>query len=85
MLQAYWPDRLPQILKTWKFLPHFTRSLKPYDYIIMNYLCCCACCRVLVVNQESEDPESQSNAEKQLELARMPAPQTNIAYEIESF
>jgi hypothetical protein len=84
LMQTHCPSRLPDILKTWKFMPFFTRSLKPYDYIIMNFLCCCTCCRDLVINKQTEDVEENSTYEKQMELSRLPAA-TNFAYEIERF
>ena len=34
---------LPNILKTWEFLPIWARSLQPYDELFKSLRCCCMC------------------------------------------
>ena len=34
---------LPNILKTWEFLPIWARSLQPYDKLFKSLRCCCMC------------------------------------------
>lgn len=47
ILQRKRPNWLPEILRTWDFLPEFMRSLKPYDRIFMacSPLCFCKKCQ----------------------------------------
>ncbi len=41
LLQNKLAKILPEILKTWNFLPEPLRSLEPYDRLITKYLMCC--------------------------------------------
>jgi len=38
-LQSKHIESLPNRLKSWDFLPLYSRSLKPYDNLIVKYLC----------------------------------------------
>ena len=40
ILQKRIPTRLPQVFRTWNFLPKFIKSLEPYDRIMSKLLCC---------------------------------------------
>jgi hypothetical protein len=57
LMQKYYPDHrnFPEILKDWKFLPIYFRSLEPYDKFIMNYLCCVDCCSKVVQNKNYQE------------------------------
>lgn len=39
LLQKYVPERLPEKLRTWEFLPLPMRSLQPYDKILKKIKC----------------------------------------------
>lgn len=45
ILQNKKPEALPEVLRNWKFLPVYFRSLAPYDRIIMKLCGCCKCCK----------------------------------------
>jgi sodium-dependent phosphate cotransporter len=55
------PEILPNLLKTWDFLPEPLRSLKPYDRIIFKYLFCCKCCNKLKQQENRISPEENEN------------------------
>ncbi|XP_063045283.1 sodium-dependent phosphate transport protein 2A [Engraulis encrasicolus] len=42
LLQAHSPHRLPQLLQSWDFLPHWMHSLKPLDRAITKATVCCS-------------------------------------------
>lgn len=48
-------DALPDKLKTWNFLPIYLRSLKPYDELIVSYLCFGNICKKIVETSSQED------------------------------
>jgi sodium-dependent phosphate cotransporter len=43
ILQRKKPSLLPVVLRNWKFLPLWMRSLEPLDRLISK--CACACCK----------------------------------------
>ena len=45
VLQHKKPILLPKLLRTWKFLPLFLRSLEPYDRLFRKLCLCCCCCK----------------------------------------
>ena len=58
VLQSRKPSWLPRSMRTWKFLPKWMRSLKPYDQVMTKYLLCC--CRKKNNNDEIESIISSS-------------------------
>lgn len=40
-VQKRWPQRLPENLRTWEFLPLCMRSFQPYDDFFLRYICRC--------------------------------------------
>ena len=58
VLQSRKPSWLPRSMRTWKFLPKWMRSLKPYDQVMTKYLLCC--CRKKNNNDEIESIISTS-------------------------
>ncbi|KAJ8277147.1 hypothetical protein GJAV_G00071960 [Gymnothorax javanicus] len=61
--QSRWPHRLPAVLRTWDFLPHWMHSLAPGDRIVtaaMSFCgrrccCCCKCCKSNKSGPEEDD------------------------------
>ncbi|XP_018672441.2 sodium-dependent phosphate transport protein 2B-like isoform X2 [Ciona intestinalis] len=45
LLQTHRPNWLPAVLRSWKFLPEWMRSLRPYDNFFTKYLLCQCCCK----------------------------------------
>uniref|UniRef100_F6TQU2 Uncharacterized protein n=1 Tax=Ciona intestinalis TaxID=7719 RepID=F6TQU2_CIOIN len=45
LLQTHRPQWLPAVLRSWKFLPEWMRSLRPYDTFFTKYLLCQCCCK----------------------------------------
>jgi len=41
ILQSKVPDKLPEVLRTWEFLPLPCRSLEPYDSVFSKLMICC--------------------------------------------
>jgi len=41
ILQNRCPDKLPEVLRTWEFLPLPLRSLEPYDFVFSKLMFCC--------------------------------------------
>jgi len=60
LLQNKKPELLPEFLRTWHFLPHFMRSLKPYDNLLRKYFFC------LKLNKKTYDTNTNLT---QLDLA----------------
>lgn len=68
-IQRIKPKWLPTKYRSWKFLPLWMRSLKPYDKFFTKYLLCCKCCKVendqdsddIELSIESEIPSSSSS------------------------
>ena len=54
-LQNKYPNILVKKLRSWNFLPVYLRSLKPYDEMIKNYLCCMNCCKKIRINFNQEN------------------------------
>ena len=52
-LQNNYIDTLPNKLKTWEFLPIYLRSLKPYDDLIVKYLCFGNLCSKIIDTSKS--------------------------------
>lgn len=59
-LQDKRPHWLPNILKTWDFLPLPLRSLDPYDKYFAFFLCCKSCKKVNTVVNEEDLPSIDS-------------------------
>lgn len=55
VMQQSIPNHLPTVLRTWKFLPEFLRSLKPYDKLISKYLCFMNCCKKLRTSDQENN------------------------------
>ena len=53
-------DRLPEKLKSWKWLPRPLRSLEPYDSLICSRCTCCSKCCPTKTDSIEED-KSQVN------------------------
>ena len=51
-MQEKFPDRLPEKLRSWDFLPEPLHSLAPYDRLIHKIMCC-------KKHKLSEDVENQ--------------------------
>ena len=62
-LQHKKPSCLPQMLKTWHFLPFPLRSLDPYDKFIHKYFCFLKVCRKYDVNVDNNE---ESKAQKSI-------------------
>ena len=73
ILQAKKPRFLPRILRDWKFLPIYFRSLEPYDRVIMKLFgwCNCRWCRRC---QKGDDSESGSAFEEITDTVKEKAP-----------
>lgn len=55
LLQSHFSHRLPSCLRSWDFLPLWTRSLEPWDRkITAMTACCCRCCQVARGDEEAE-------------------------------
>uniref|UniRef100_H2YZA1 Uncharacterized protein n=1 Tax=Ciona savignyi TaxID=51511 RepID=H2YZA1_CIOSA len=53
ILQSKRPRTLPKVLRTWRFLPLWMRSLQPLDRILNSYCGCCKCCKCC--HEQSDD------------------------------
>nr|XP_018672441.1 sodium-dependent phosphate transport protein 2B-like [Ciona intestinalis] len=60
LLQTHRPQWLPAVLRSWKFLPEWMRSLRPYDTFFTKYLLCQCCCKP-PVDSDSELSSSASS------------------------
>ena len=58
VLQSRKPTWLPRVLRSWKFLPLWMRSLQPYDRFMTKYLLCC-----FNRKKKTQDVESVSSEE----------------------
>lgn len=75
VLQAKFPRVLPDILKTWDFLPKWMHSLKPWDTwmssltLFCGRYCCCCCkkCKCCKSCKDKEDEEAAVDKPKAIE------------------
>ena len=71
ILQAKKPKCLPRILRDWKFLPTYFRSLEPYDRVIMKLFGWCRCWK------KKNDEEKGNALEEITELGKEKFPDEN--------
>ncbi|XP_075705598.1 sodium-dependent phosphate transport protein 2B isoform X2 [Rhinoderma darwinii] len=75
VLQSKCPRVLPNILKTWDFLPKWMHSLKPWDiwmsalslFCGRYFCCCCKKCKCCKCCQDKEDEEASVDKPQALE------------------
>uniref|UniRef100_A0A7E4W6R3 Sodium-dependent phosphate transport protein 2B n=1 Tax=Panagrellus redivivus TaxID=6233 RepID=A0A7E4W6R3_PANRE len=60
VLQRKCAKCLPEVLKTWNFLPIWMHSLQPYDHFMTRHLSKLACCRKCFQQQPENDENSVS-------------------------
>lgn len=62
LLQNKKPSVLPPVLKNWKFLPLFLRSLSPYDKVFTACFRHCSCCNNKCINdKDSSKPNAKGH------------------------
>ena len=71
ILQAKKPEVLPGILRDWKFLPIYFRSLEPYDRVIIKLFGWCRCCK------KKNDEEKGNALEEVTDLNKEKIPDEN--------
>ncbi|XP_062412728.1 sodium-dependent phosphate transport protein 2B-like [Sardina pilchardus] len=79
VMQNRWPQHLPEVLRSWDFMPRPLRSLAPWDRVVTSAMgfcgarccCCCKCCRG---GGEGKDEEKAGRKDsKSLEMYDNPA------------
>ena len=80
ILQAKKPQWLPRVLRDWKFLPIYFRSLAPYDRVIMKCFGCCKCCRNDLKMEEKNKMEEIKHEEPVIEKEKKPNGISNGSY-----
>jgi hypothetical protein len=70
-MQRHAPKYMPNVLRTWDFLPSFMKSLKPYDEWIEKYLLCFKFCQKVIVRKSSliEADKFEKKIERRFTLA----------------
>ncbi|XP_070688012.1 solute carrier family 34 member 2b [Pempheris klunzingeri] len=78
VMQSRCPRYLPEVLRTWDFLPRPLHSMAPWDAMLTTVtgFCgkhCCCCCKCCKCCKKVEDEKLRRNSKKSLEMYDNPA------------